>query len=328
MNFREELENYFKNKTNRRYSLPIMQNLVAQYKMDTPIGKLRNNPDKLMQICDLLVKDCLKQERYTASVVPTIISPQMGRNFYLENEKKPTEEELFEFLYLIMTGIYKGSYIINIANARPELMNDFRDYLINREKVIFTGNKDKTDKTVGIRLTEFQQLFINQRLYPPITEFTFTFLVIAYFLWWVKERSLSKNDNYLAKMGWEGLLDKFDIRDDTVLIIYGLGGRKKKVMYSISRLKSLISRWYKDYLENKEKYPSIVNTVFSFYIWDKNYRDLSIDLLDKFIYYFLDGYINGEVLDKLMTLKLQYELNKDKNKVYGISAARDFFKKL
>lgn len=328
MNFKNEVINYLSDKGNCRYSMPIIRNLTQQHLHDPEIQALKTDSDNALHICKLLVDRSLASKRYDASLVPTIISPQMAKNFYLKGEKTPSEDELYEFLYSILTGVYKGQYVVNLTNAPQKIMTDFRDSIINENKIIFDSKKDR--EALGIRLNTFSSLFLYPRFKPPITELTFPFLVLSYFLCWLKERSRSRPEllAHLKEVGLEGIIEtELGIRDDTTLVIYVLS-RDKKKCYLISRLKGFILKWYKNYLDGLEEFPYIVNTLFSMYITDKNYRDLSSDLLDKFLYYFMEGYVNGELLDKMTILKLEYELKKKNEKIYSISYAKEFFEKL
>ncbi|AFU57331.1 hypothetical protein Ngar_c03830 [Candidatus Nitrososphaera gargensis Ga9.2] len=323
--FKVALEQYFSKEVNRRYSLPIIQNLTQQH-MHGDIRELKTDPDNILKICNKLIQDSLSDKRYTASVVPTIISPQMARNFYLKDEKEPSENELYEFLYLILTGVYKGPYIVNITNTRSQLIDNFRQDLIDKQNIVFDSKKAK--EPLGMKLAVFNTLFANERFRPPMTEFTFPFLVVSSFVYWIKERTTDRAEliAQLTQTGQKDLIENdLEINDDTTLVLFVLGRDKKKVYY-FSQLRRLIIRWFKGYLQNEENYPSVVNALFSLYISNKNYRDLSIDLLDKLLYYFLDGYVNGELLDKLMLLKLDHDLKQ--KKVFGMNSAKQFFENL
>jgi hypothetical protein len=97
----------------------------------------------------------------------------------------------------------------------------------------------------------------------------------------------------------------------------------------VPKLKEFILKWYKKYLEDEEETPYIVKFIFSLYIADEQYKDLSASLLNKFLYYFLNGYVNGELLDKLVNLKIFYELREQRRKkIYGFSKANEFFREI
>jgi hypothetical protein len=65
----------------------------------------------------------------------------------------------------------------------------------------------------------------------------------------------------------------------------------------------------------------------SLYVAHKNYRDLSTKLLDKFLYYMLGGYVSGELLDKLVTLKASAFLDSKVGRI-GFSRIKNFLGKM
>ncbi|MEM5847326.1 MAG: hypothetical protein QXE97_04540 [Candidatus Aenigmatarchaeota archaeon] len=330
-NYKKLLENFLKEKSNRSYALPIVERLLQQRlrkghyiikgKMKVHESELENN---MLHIFESLIEKCVREDKkYDASLIPTIISPDQAPNFYLGREN-PTEDEIYRFLYLIISGIYRGEYIVNLDNVDERVRSNFRKYLINEKLLIFPSDKEKG----GIDLKKLMNA-IGIKVVPPLNEFIYSFILISSFVTWIKKESLEIENwkKQAEELGIPSLLEKIGIRDDVALVICYLP-KQKKEMYFVPKLKSFISKWYGGYLTGREDYPFIVKFIFSTYIPDKQYRELSSSLLNKFLYYFLNGYVNGELLDKLINLKISYELKEKTRKVYGFSKAKEFFSKL
>lgn len=324
------LEEYLKEKSNRRYSLPIVKRLLQQrlrkgYYVVKGKVKIHEKEleDNIRNIFKSIIERCVNEDKkYDASLIPTIISPELAPNFYLGKEN-PTLDEVYKFLYLIISGIYNGEYVINLDNVDEKIRNDFKNYLINEKILIFPSDKERG----GIDIKKLMNN-LGIKVLPNLKEFIFSFLIICSFVSWIRKTSFVESWIKQAK-GLEipSLLEELGIRDDVTLVIFYLP-RQKKEIYFIPKLKSFISKWYGDYLAGKEDYPFIVRFIFSTYVSDKQYRKLSSSLLNKFLYYFLNGHVNGELLDKLITLKISYELKQKRRKVYGFGEAKKFFSKL
>jgi hypothetical protein len=275
----------------------------------------------MQEIVEEMINNALKRGRYEAWFLPTVISPEKASNFYIGKES-PTPEEIYKFLYLLISGIYRDQYIVNLDNADEKVVSDFREDLIKEKKaIILSGGKE------GINIKKvLNDLGIN--VSPDLTEFIFTFIIVSYFVYWIKTSKKKEWSERWKEIGLDSTLETLGITDDTTLVIFSVPKQKKEVYY-VPKLKEFILKWYKKYLEDEEETPYIVKFIFSLYIADEQYRDLSASLLNKFLYYFLNGYVNGELLDKLVNLKIFYELReRRRKKIYGFSKANEFFREI
>lgn len=275
----------------------------------------------MQEIVEEMINNALKRGRYEAWFLPTVISPEKASNFYIGKES-PTPEEIYKFLYLLISGIYRDQYIVNLDNADEKVVSDFREDLIKEKKaIILSGGKEginikKVLNDLGIKVS------------PVLTEFIFTFIIVSYFVYWIKTSKKKEWSERWKEIGLDSTLETLGITDDTTLVIFSVPKQKKEVYY-VPKLKEFILKWYKKYLEDEEETPYIVKFIFSLYIADEQYRDLSASLLNKFLYYFLNGYVNGELLDKLVNLKIFYELReRGRKKIYGFSKANEFFREI
>jgi len=318
MNYKELLFKFLEDDMNRDYCVPIVRKLLqANLRKGKYIIKISNKKleilpeeikEKTKEICEFIVEKALR-EGYSALVVPFIISKEQAPNFYIA-EEKPKEEELWWWLYYLITGIHYRDYVLNLANVPDEIREEFRKYLIQQNFLIFEAERS------GLNLNEMLS-----RLEVPrgisLKEFILGFIFISYFAKFLKDW---KEKEEVAK-----IIEKTipEITDESSLLVFVLSKQKKK-FYILPKLKKILSHWYSDFSE--DDIPYISKFIFSFYIADKNYGEESTGLLNKFLYYFLQDYVNGELLTKLVELKISYELKKEK--IYGLRNAERFFSKL
>ncbi|MEM5781911.1 MAG: hypothetical protein QXD43_01790 [Candidatus Aenigmatarchaeota archaeon] len=334
MSYKKLLDRFFSDKENREYALPIFMRLIQAIKHGE-IAKIKNEGrekqiEKMPEIFEKMKDDALKRERYVAHIFPTIISPELAPNFYIGKES-PTEDEIYRFFYIVISGIYKdivisgtykGTYVVNLDNVDEKMVNQFRSELINEKLLILP-----TQKGSGVDIKNLLSR-IGIKISPLLTEFIYSFAIVSFFIHWIKGESPEKREKWIKnvkELGLDSTLEKIGIRDDTTLVIFNIP-RQKKEMYYIPKLKKFFLTWYKDFLEDKEKVSSTVEFIFSMYIKDRQYRELSSSLLNKFLYYFLNGYVNGELLNKLINLKIAYEIKQ--KRLHGFSKPKKFFENL
>jgi hypothetical protein len=323
--YKKLLEDFLKEESNRQYALPIFERLTQAIRHGEIADMIKQGREKIVkrmpEIFEKMKDDALKKKRYVAHIFPTIISPQQAPNFYIGKEV-PTEEEIYRFFYLILSGIYKGPYIINIDNVDEKIRNEFRSYLIREEKLILPGKKGE-----GVDIPKILN-DLGIQVAPQLDEFIYSFIIFSSFASWIKK--IEERGNLIKEieeLGLSSVLEKVGVNDDATLIIFYIP-RQKKEMYIIPKIKNLLLTWYEDYLKGKEDYPSVVKFIFSNYVSDKQYRKLSASLLNKFLYYFLNGYVNGELLNKLVNTKIYYEFRKKSKRIYGFVNSKQFFARI
>ncbi len=327
MNYKKELEKFLEKESNREYSAKILYKLTSQMTVGeiAEIKKSSSNfVDNIEKTISIIVKRAY-EKGYSASFIPTVISFDNAPNFYIGKEYNPTDIEIYRFLYLLLTGLYSGNYIFNIDNISRSTLDDFREYLINEKLMIFSF-KDRN----GI---DDKKLRREIKYKIPYTEFAFTILMLFKFCNWIKYIT-HKNTGYkekLEELGLQSFLEEeIGVGDDATLVIFNIELRGKRSMYFFPRMTSLISRWFSEYILNhKKELPSIIRFIFSTYVSGKKYGDKSRSLIDKFLFYFLNGYVNGEIIDNMITMKISYELSKKRGeRIYGIHEAGEFFRRL
>jgi len=323
MSYKELLFEFLKEETNRKYCVPIIERLLQANKrkgkfvltISKSNRRLEVSPEEIEkrveEICEFIIQKAL-EEGYGAFVVPFIISKDQAPNFYV-TEEKPKEEELWWWLYHLLTGLHCREYILNLANVPNEVREEFRNYLIQEKFLIIEKER------LGLDLKEMlSRLEVPKNL--MLEEFILGFIFVSYFA--KKFLKGRKEEEEVAKVTEKPISE---MTDEASLLVFVLSREKKKV-YILPKLKDLISYWYSDFYKNKTPY--ISRFIFSLYIADENYREESAGLLNKFLYYFLQGYVNGELLMKLIELKISYELKKKEKKIYGLANANWFFSKL
>jgi hypothetical protein len=326
MSYQSLLEDFIKNKQNRRYAVNIIAKLTGQHRHG-PIAKIRNQGtsamvDRIEDIITYLVNDATSKKRYTSSILPTIVSPQQAPNFWFRNEKEPTMEEVYRLLYIILTGVYQGSYIVNLDNVDVSVREDFRNWLIKKNIVIFPGNGIRG----GINLKEiFNRLKIHGF---PLSEFCFSLLILSYFVGWLKYKmEIPKFIQEMEDIGLPPILSKIGIEDTATLVIFNLH-RQKKEMHIVPRLKDFIVKWYEEYLTGREDSIFLLSFLSSLYVKHKDYRKIIDKIMNKFIYYLLREYVNGELLVNMINIKIKYELKERKKRPYPIRKAKAFLRKI
>jgi hypothetical protein len=191
----------------------------------------------MQEIVEEMINNALKRGRYEAWFLPTVISPEKASNFYIGKES-PTPEEIYKFLYLLISGIYRDQYIVNLDNADEKVVSDFREDLIKEKKaIILSGGKE------GINIKKvLNDLGIN--VSPDLTEFIFTFIIVSYFVYWIKTSKKKEWSERWKEIGLDSTLETLGITDDTTLVIFSVPKQKKEVYY-VPKLKEFILKWSK-----------------------------------------------------------------------------------
>ncbi len=324
MNYKELLFDFVSKSVNRHYCLPVIRKLLqanlrkGKYviTIDKTGEKLALAPSeiegRIREILEFIVRKALF-EGYNALVIPCIISKEQAPNFYVGDDM-PREEELWRFLYLLITGIHCRDYVLNLENAPVDIATDFRDWLINKNYIIIGS------ENAGLNIN---QVLLNMEIPRglPLEEFILGFIFLSYFAkFWKDEKEKREIAREIGKA-------VSAIPDDMSLVVFVLS-RQKKRMYIFPRLKETFIKYYWDFFICDDVVPSVSKFLFSLYIADKDYQETSLHLLNKLLYYLLQGHVNGELLSRNIELKVSYELKKKREKKYGIQKAIQFFQKI
>ncbi|MEM1538962.1 MAG: hypothetical protein QXK33_00910 [Candidatus Bathyarchaeia archaeon] len=324
MSYKEMLFKFLEDDLNVQYCLPIVKKLLQAnlrggnfvITIDKNNEKLIVKPDEIrtqvQTVLDFVVKKALL-EGYNVLVTPCIISKEQAPNFYLE-EEIPKPEELWRFLYLLLTGVHSFDYVLNLENTPAKITESFRKWLMNKNYLVISTERS------GLNVKELlSSLKIPKGL--ALEEFIMSFIFLSYFAKFWKD---TKEEIEIARDSGTFLSE---IPDDTSLVIFVLS-RQKKRMYVFPRLKETLTKYYGDFFLSDDQIPSICRFIFSLYISDVNYREICVGILNKLLYYLLQGHINGELLSRAIELKINYELKKKEHKIFGLQNAPQFFTKL
>jgi hypothetical protein len=267
----------------------------------------QNRRESLMEILDY----CSSVE-YDTRLFPTIIGRRSGPNLWMNGERdKPSIEESWKAIYLLLTSININNILINIDNLSIEGRNAWRTELQSEDPLQF-------------HLTITNELNIHSRFTNWSPSFI-ALLVISYFVYRVRGQ--------IGESEWGGerfaeiLQREYSFTDYTTLIVFNdlLGRRKKEVNY-FSKLVSFINRWFGDYVAGKDNRISLLaflDSVASTSSSRENLRMLS-NVREKFVFELLKyGKINGLLLNKLIVMRLRGDL---KTKQFQIAAARGLYK--
>lgn len=326
MTYETLLKKFLSRKSNRIYASNILIKLTGQHQhgfiAETRKSGLITFIDRMDDIINELVEDSTeKKKRYTASILPTAVSPEMAPNFWFKNEKKPTREETYRLLYLLLTSLYRGNYLFNLDNVAPAIREDFREWLIEKKVLIL-----REERGGGINLKEV----LSDLSLPvfPLSEFGFSLLMLSYFVSWLKYKvqHYSKMLQLLKEKGFSTFLSEISVDETATLVLFNIH-RQKKEMHLIPRVKDFVIKWYTDFI-NDNKPIELLLFLSSLYITHEDYRELSERTLDKFIYYLMRGYVNGELLTEAINLKVKYELKEIVGKPFPIREARNFMRKI
>ena len=322
---KELLKSFLESKANRACASNIFQLLLKQHtagELAKIKQKIIKDPNKIWDGIESLKNEVFTNKEFTASVVPTIVSSNRARSFLFANEKEPTEEEIYYWLHVLLSGLYSRPYILNLVNVDERVREKFWKHLISGQ-MGFTPQR-------GVDTRELTKICHGA---IPWNEHAFAFSLLNYFLYWLKRQTKVKltEEVYKELLDVTGLpksmWEDYKITDETTLVLFIIPPRGKREMHYFSKLKIFIQRWYPDFFSDLGlQHPPLGMFVSSLYIRDKGYRNLSEQLLNKFLYYLLQGHVNGELLAKLVTLKTNYILATERR--VGIARAKDFYSKL
>ena len=316
------LEKMLKNPAERKCAVQIFLKLTSQYttgEMSKIRKKIMENPLKLEEGIEFLKDKALNDKEFSAAIIPTIVSSGRARSFLFSNEKEPSEDEIYLWLYWTLSSLYSGNNLMNLVNVDEQGKRIFKEELMSHEILIANSR--------GIDL---------KRLYKecpvPISagEHTFAFSILNYFLFWCKKRLMEeKIEKAKIPDFLELYISRWKISDDAGLMVFYVPARKKSRLHFFPGLRSLIRNWYADYLREPDvKPPYLGRFMASLYISDRDQRIKSAALVNKLAYSLLRGEVAGDILEKNVLLKVEHILSKDHAYGGGIFNAKAFFRNL
>ncbi|MEM4460860.1 MAG: hypothetical protein QXY70_01845 [Nanopusillaceae archaeon] len=325
----QKFKNFFSQKENKIYSYYIFSKCIFGQFNSGKIkeileDKKRYLSEEFFEIFEYLIKEIEKNKSYTASIFPTMLSFKVAKNFFLKNEKFPNREEIFYFLYLISTGIFCKNLVVNLITSNEQAWENFLEKL-KSEKQFIIGLSDEKETTEinGIRVDSLvRYLYINKKNIPLIERNILVFILLNFFVvWWLKE---NKKIRVHSLADLKNILPNEGIDERSALIIFEYGKEKKKI-FIYPRINEFIQKWYFKYLQSGEE-KDLFLPKFLFTLVDFDDKE-SFHHLDKFLYFLLRGYVNGELLDKLMQSKINQlkKAKKQQRKLFGIKNAKEFF---
>lgn len=277
--------------------------------------RIPKDPSLVLNIIDELAESAVRKRFYSYSLYPSNIKPEEAPNLHLFRVAPRDLNEAFMYLYPVVTGIKYGNYVVNLSGGIRDIIRMFKTYLIydviNLMNLEWSELKKLSEK-INSRLGRWMNLKLSN------SEFYVAFKIINYFCIWMKESGAYKG---------------IELPDNVMLLIYnyrrGRGG-----VHTIPRLGSFIRRWYGDFLadEDRER-PRIEGFIDSLITRFKDpvKNKFKVDertesLINKFLYYFVNGHVNGELLNELMNIKVKAILD-DKIK-FGFSNVNYFLSNL
>lgn len=323
----QKFKKFFDKDSNKQYAYPIFSSFIFGQINNGKIRKILSDPQSYKQRFFEIFEELINKKEYSASIFPTLIAPREALNFFLREEKKPDREEVFRFLYLISTGIYHSNIIINLITKEENKWNDFLSQLKSETSLIILNENQQLE---GININILKEKLGIKIPRIPLNRNIFLFSLINFFVWWFKQNSQTQIDiseeiaKAMEKIGIE--LAKIGITEDAVLVLFEKPRGEKRKVFFCPRLSKFIQKWYLEYLttmDDKNNY--LPQFLFSLVDFDD---ERSIDYLDKFLYFLFHGHVNGEILDKLLNLKIKkvVDLKKERKQFYPILQAVKFFK--
>ena len=314
----------------QEYARIVLLSLTSQH-TSGKIGALRRklldaSGDVLKDLClefvSEIAEDCVNKGVYSSSILPSFIYTR-GRTMRMAHIERPVKDDIFSWLYVWLSSVRAGGYLVNVINVSRDSWEDFFKSLVDEGSLIIERGR--------VRFDSILLSFGNMR-FPLDREYCAGFAFLNFFSYWLKMHGqLEIEEDFIRFFGLsEELLKRFEISDEASLVIAKPSiGRRKGSMAVISKLKSFLTRWYSEYWADGSEYPQLGIFLASMYVVSREKRDLSADLLNKLLYDLtVNERVNGEILDKLIQLRADSELiEARKKRIYGFPYAGYFLEK-
>ena len=298
------------------YNLSGLLYMVTSGEIASLRKDIINNIDKIIDIL-------IKEREYKSTFFPTIISIKKGRNFWIRGYK-PDMDENVKILHLIVTGAAlqarvggdRATVLTNIDGLTLDERREYMDYLIKIREGRILGDIypaiDWNRLSNGV-FGAYLPYSGERGVYPYIYSFAYT---CEFARWLFYKKELSREDILKRRL-------------DLITIVAGRNVRNEFVV--IPGISKFIYKWFEDLTSGEEDgRPRIGIFIRSFY--DVDQREKSLSTINKFLYYFMNGYISGDLLNRLTIDKVSKflsEYRKDrKGRIYGVGGAEYFFNRI
>lgn len=281
-------------------------------------GELATLKKDILNNLNNIVDKLLKETEYKSSFFPSIVSIKKGRNFWIRGYR-PDPDENARILHLILTGV---GIAANIRNDRATILTNIDGLTIDERREYINYLVKMRGKTTGeiYPAVGWQRVcdavfnrYLPFRSDNGIYPYIYSFALISEFARWIFYRKELSPQEIMKR------------RLDLITIVAGRSVPNEFVV--IPGISRFISTWFEDLARNREReYPSIGLFIGSFYNADE--KDKSLSTINKFLYYFLNGYVSGELLNRLAADKVTSFLKvykERKVKPYGAREAGYFF---
>ncbi|MGC8913532.1 MAG: hypothetical protein ACP5LE_06380 [Thermoplasmata archaeon] len=261
--------------------------------------------DKFVSFLECIVDESI-QKGLSSFTWPTVI---VAPNLWLDGENAPSKEDIWHVIYLTYSSVKFGNYLINL------------DYVSDAGRRWFWQTM-VTSRVIAKEKSDISPLRENLKVDARTSEPMYCSLCLLGFLFRkIEEDEKQKEEKEMAtwqKLLHQRYLSRLGWSDQTTLILFGR--EQKGIFYSFPRVIEIV-KWLDPSIKLIEFLNSLVLVV-------KDEREVAGKEREKLVFYlFKYNHIYGELLEKLVTMKCNYELKK-KGKIYGISGAKNFFSNL
>jgi hypothetical protein len=279
--------NYFQDEGCKKYSFKIFQKLFAQFRSGE-FKKLtikESFENEFKELINQFVQKNVKEAHFSSSIIPTMLSDSVAKNFYLnlKSSQYPIEEnEIYFWLFHITSGIFYRNYVFNIISSKPKkwvlFLKEFKNKsleagLINSERGL---DKDILKDYLGLK-----------RITLEIDN-----LVVLYILAFFAKIFSEENEE----------LEELGIDDASVGILTEIVPGSKNKIYFYTKINRFIKNVF---YANEEFTTDFMRTIESLITYDKNYKDMSLKFVNNLLYHLLKYQrLNGEMLYKVIDLKI------------------------
>ncbi|HGE73015.1 TPA: hypothetical protein ENX78_19430 [Candidatus Poribacteria bacterium] len=271
---------------------------------------VQKDPDKLLDAVVHLTQYFVEEKgEYSSSIWPTLLKFSEASNLKI-HKLSPTKDELFYLWSILLSGLPHRNMIVSLINVDEDCIEMLKEKLVS--DVSFMQAIPELNREALLSSLNKQMLPITE--YPAVLVFT----LINYIAY------KSKNSEKMSDIC--EFLETWGITEDSLVVVIRVPFRgEKSEVHFYSRLDIFFNKWYRDFFTSNMQFPDLGTFVSSLYVYHKDYREVSGSLLGKFLHYLLNGYVHGELLDRLITTKTEAFL---KEKTYGVLRAKNFFSKI